>query len=88
VNRLATEEFGPFAWVAPVSLRGLSANVGLQKNDVITAVDGTPVSSARDLVLIVGRHRSGDQISVTYTRNGTSSTANITLSAGQASQGV
>ena len=65
-----------------------AANGGLQKGDVITAVDGTSVSSARDLVLIVGRHQSGDQISVTYTRNGTSSTANITLSAAQASRSL
>jgi membrane-associated protease RseP (regulator of RpoE activity) len=65
-----------------------AADSGLQRGDVITAVDGTSVASARDLVLIVGRHMSGDQISITYTRNGTSSTANITLSAALASQGI
>jgi membrane-associated protease RseP (regulator of RpoE activity) len=56
-----------------------AAKAGLQEGDVITAVDGKDVTSGEAVRAAVQAKQSGDQISVTYTRNGQSSTVDVTL---------
>ena len=43
---------------------------GLRENDIITAVDGTEISSSSDLVDIVGAASIGDRLSLTIYRQG------------------
>jgi membrane-associated protease RseP (regulator of RpoE activity) len=56
-----------------------AAKAGLQQGDVITAIDGKDVTSPDAVRSAVQAKQSGDQISVTYTRNGQSNTVNVTL---------
>jgi serine protease Do len=45
-----------------------AARVGLQKNDIITAVDGSEVTSMSALKNILKQHRAGDEITINYYR--------------------
>jgi len=56
-----------------------AAKAGLQKGDVVTAIDGNDIGTAEALRSAVQAKQSGDEISVTYTRNGQSSTVKVTL---------
>lgn len=44
---------------------------GIEKGDVITAVNGEPTNDMGQLQAMIGRHRPGDKISVTVDRKGT-----------------
>src|SRR5207244_7691719 len=52
---------------------------GLQEGDLITAVDGTPVTGAGDLGGIVRDHQPGQRSAITVTRNGQSRTFQVTF---------
>jgi membrane-associated protease RseP (regulator of RpoE activity) len=56
-----------------------AAKAGLQNGDVITAIDGNDVTSDLAVRSAIQAKQSGDEISVTYTRNGQSSTVKVTL---------
>jgi PDZ domain-containing protein len=47
-----------------------AAAAGIQCNDVVTAVDGTPIHTAADLVSAVHAHHPGQSVTVTVTRTG------------------
>lgn len=53
---------------------------GLQKGDVISAIDGTPVKNYTELRKAVTAHKPGERVAVTYKRNGEESMMHITLS--------
>jgi membrane-associated protease RseP (regulator of RpoE activity) len=63
-----------------------AATAGLQTGDVVTAIDGTNVTTSAALVSAIHQHSSGDKITVTYTRNGTSATATVTLGSRSSTQ--
>ncbi len=63
-----------------------AADAGLKQGDVITAIDGTKVTTPLALRNAVQQHSSGDEITITYTRDGTSSTATATLTSRSTSQ--
>ena len=50
---------------------------GLRKNDVITAINGTPIISAEQLFSAIRQRKVGDSITVTYSRGG--KTAEVTI---------
>jgi S1-C subfamily serine protease len=52
---------------------------GLKAGDVITAIDGNAVASPEQLAAQVFAHQPGDQITVTYTRSGSSAQATAKL---------
>ncbi len=54
-------------------------NAGLAKGDVITAVDGEPVTSSNGLVATIRKYRPGDEVTLTYQRGGQSEQATVTL---------
>lgn len=62
--------------VAPAGPAGVG---GLKARDVITAVDGTPITSAAALAASVRSQKPGTKIVVTYSRAGASATADVTL---------
>jgi membrane-associated protease RseP (regulator of RpoE activity) len=76
---VAIEDADNGAQVTTVQTGSAAATAGLKSGDVITAVDGTTVDSASALAGIVQQHSSGDTITITYTRNGQSATAKVTL---------
>ena len=67
------------ATIADVASGSPAATAGLQTADVVTAVGGTPITSASDLGTAVHAHQPGDVVTVTYQRNGTTATVQVTL---------
>ncbi|TML62964.1 MAG: PDZ domain-containing protein [Actinobacteria bacterium] len=57
---------------------------GLRAGDVVTAIDGTKVTGADDLVAAVQRHRPGDTVSITFTRGSNTQTVKVKLASPQA----
>ena len=60
---------------------GPAANAGLQAGDIITAIEGKPVTSTNDLAAITLTKRAGDTVKVQYTRDGKQATTTVTLGA-------
>lgn len=56
-----------------------AAQAGLRAGDVVTTLDSTPVKDAAQLTAAVRGHRAGDRVSVTYIRNGSSTTVSVRL---------
>jgi membrane-associated protease RseP (regulator of RpoE activity) len=65
--------------ISEVADNSPASKAGLQQGDVITAIDGDDVTSADAVRTAVQAKRSGDEISVTYTRDGQSNTVKVTL---------
>jgi putative serine protease PepD len=65
--------------VSAVSSGSGAASAGLKAGDVITAVDGTKVTTAEKLRAIIAGDKPGDKITLTITRNGSSQTLTATL---------
>ncbi len=67
-----------------VYITGITENLGaeaagLRKGDIITQIDNIKISDFADLSLAVGSKRPGDQVNVTYLRNGQQTTTRVTL---------
>ena len=56
-----------------------AADAGLQDGDVVTKVDDNQVTDATDLTAAIRAHAPGDKVTLTYTRDGSEKTAEITL---------
>jgi putative serine protease PepD len=56
-----------------------AGTAGLQEGDIVTAVDGDQVSDATDLTAAIRGRAPGDQVAITYTRDGDEATADVTL---------
>ena len=67
------------AQVENVASGSPAAAAGLQQGDVITAVDGTAVSSPADLARLVRSHQPGDQVTIAYSRSGNATEAQVQL---------
>lgn len=67
------------ASVEELTRGGAAAQAGLQVGDVITAVDGEPVSSSKQLTGYIRRYRSGQEVTITYVRNGEKRDVTVTL---------
>ena len=67
------------AALARVATSSPAADAGLQAGDVVTALDSTAITSAAQLTASVRSHHAGDEVSVTYTRGGASTTVKVRL---------
>jgi putative serine protease PepD len=67
------------AVVQDVPSDGPAAKAGIQKGDVITKVGDKTIRGSEDLVSAVQSNKAGEQITITYTRNGAEKTATVTL---------
>jgi putative serine protease PepD len=74
-----TQSGEPGAVVAVVTSGGPADGAGLKAGDRITAVDGDPVRSGSELQGRIGTYSPGDQVTVTFVRNGTTQTVEVTL---------
>jgi S1-C subfamily serine protease len=80
VRGVVDQDFRP-AGVAIVSATkgGAAADAGLQAGDVITKVGSTPISTVQSLTEALAGYAPGTRVPVTYTRNGTTKTVQVTL---------
>lgn len=69
------------AQVQEISDGGAAAEAGLQAGDVITQIDGQPVTGAVDATAQVRSHAAGSEVTVIYQRDGQESEAQVTLGA-------
>jgi putative serine protease PepD len=67
------------ARLGEVTPGGAADKAGLQAGDVVTAVDGKAIASGDALVAAVRSHRPGDEVKITFTRDGKSQTVTATL---------
>ncbi|NVI91440.1 S1C family serine protease, partial [Actinomadura sp. BRA 177] len=65
----------------PVIKGGPADKAGLKPGDVITKIDDKPIEDATDLIAQIRSRAPGDQIKVTYQRDGKESTVQVTLGA-------
>ncbi|GAA2682028.1 S1C family serine protease [Actinoplanes palleronii] len=67
------------ALVSQVTSGSAAAKAGLQQGDVITKVDGKEISESDDLVAAVQAGSVGQQMTITFTRNGAEKSVTVTL---------
>ncbi|MCC2589462.1 trypsin-like peptidase domain-containing protein [Chryseobacterium sp. MFBS3-17] len=70
---------GAGVYVTDVTEKSGAEDAGLRTGDIITKIDQTTIKDFADLSLSVGSKRPGDQVMVTYLRNGKENTARVTL---------
>lgn len=58
---------------------GAANGAGIKKGDIVTKINGVRVTTGPEMVEQVARYKPGDKITITYTREGKETTANITL---------
>lgn len=66
-------------YVSHIAENGAAFNSGLKKGDFITAVNGNNVNTAPELLEQIAQYKPGDNISITYTRNGKSVNTTVQL---------
>ncbi|MBF9067988.1 S1C family serine protease [Streptacidiphilus fuscans] len=67
------------AGIVSVTAGGPAAKAGLQAGDVITQLGGTPIDSVATLSTVLASYKPGQQVQVTYLRDGATKTATVTL---------
>jgi serine protease Do len=67
------------ALIGEVAPGGAAEKAGLRNGDIITAVDGKPISDPHALRLAVGGMSPGTKVALTYLRDGQSRTSEATL---------
>jgi serine protease Do len=67
------------AYVDSLMEKGAAAAAGIKEGDVITGIAGKQVRKTSDVLEQIGRHRPGDQISVTVDRKGKELTFDVLL---------
>lgn len=70
---------GEGVYVRNVPDGGAAAAAGIKQGDYITSINGVKVTSGSEMVEQVANYKPGDKVTITYTRNGATKTANVTL---------
>ena len=75
----APEQNTDGATVAEVTGGGAASDAGLRAGDVVTRIGSQPVRDGDGLIAVIRSYRPGDQVAVTYARQGTEHTAQVIL---------
>ena len=75
-------------YVAEVSEDGAGSAAGLKKGDVITEIDGKPLSKMAELQEYLANKRPGDKVTITYLRDKNKKSATVTLKNAQGNTNV
>ncbi|GAA2237323.1 trypsin-like peptidase domain-containing protein [Herbiconiux moechotypicola] len=67
------------ALIQSVTSGGAAEKAGLAAGDVVTALDGLPVTDSIDLTALVRTQAAGSEVQLTYLRDGDSHTVDVTL---------
>src|SRR5580692_2876 len=66
-------------YVIGVDPQGAAGEAGLKKGDVITKVNGESVDEDAQLAELIARQKPGDEVKITFVRNGSEQTVTTTL---------
>ena len=80
------EDGSPGAVLGEVESGSAAEQAGLQAGDVVTAVDGRVVEGPDGLVAAIRSMAPGDQVTLTYERNGETATTTVTLGSDEDAQ--
>jgi putative serine protease PepD len=72
---------GPGAQIGAVTSGSPAELAGLQQGDLVTAVDGSPIADATQLIVTIRSQAPGDTVSLTVERNGSITEVPVTLQA-------
>jgi putative serine protease PepD len=72
---------GPGAQVGEVTSGSPAERAGLQQGDLVTAVNGSPVADATQLIVTIRSQAPGDTVTLTVERNGSTTEVPVTLEA-------
>ncbi len=75
-----SERSGKFVRIAAISPHGKAGLAGLDKEDIILAINGEKISSIADLKYILLDRQAGDTVSVTHLRRGKEHVSEVELS--------
>jgi len=64
---------------APVRAGSPAATAGLKAGDLVTAINGKPISSTEQFIATVDQYQPGQTITITYQRGGSTHTAKLKL---------
>lgn len=67
------------ALIAQVTPNSPAAEAGLEAGDIVTAVNGTAIADANAMANAIGLLKIGDEVDITFVRNGESQTATATV---------
>ena len=67
------------AAIGDVTAGSAAEAAGLEAGDVVTKIDDLQITGADSLIATVRSYRPGDQVTVTFVRNGDTQTAQLTL---------
>ena len=67
------------AYIAAVGEGGAAATAGLREGDVVTEFNGVPITDQVDLTAQVRAAAAGSDATLTYVRDGKSTTVDVTL---------
>jgi putative serine protease PepD len=79
VSDVAANKLTQGAEVRDVQSGGAAAAAGLKSGDVITKVDDEVIDGSESLIATIRGHRPGEQVTVTYVRDGKTQTVKATL---------
>jgi putative serine protease PepD len=65
--------------IEKVNAGSTAANAGIAEGDVVTKIDDHLITDADSLIATIRSYRPGDQVTVTYVRNGETKTTQLTL---------
>lgn len=67
---VVTEEYSQGARINSVSKESGAEKAGLKKNDIITRVNDSKITTAGDVTTAIRKHKPGDKVTVTFLRDG------------------
>jgi putative serine protease PepD len=79
VQNPSSVEASDGAQIQQITDDSAAADAGLEQGDVITKVDDQPITGADSLVATIRSYRPGDEVEVTYVRDGETDTTTLTL---------
>jgi putative serine protease PepD len=72
---------GKGALIGAIQGGGPAAGAGLQRGDIVTAFDGSPIQGSNDLVAAITGHQPGDRVKLTVRRGSSTRVVTVTLAA-------
>ena len=81
---LASKEGYQGALIGEIANGSPAEKAGLQKGDIVKAVDGTPIRSASQLRNLIGLTPLGGRVELRYERNGTVQSASVEVGSAKA----